>query len=353
MKIPILAPALLSLAVAFLSPVVHAEETADAKREAQLKKWLQRFPEADTNQDGTLTMEEARAFRQTMTSDRENAKAKAKANRLAPTHADVSYGDHERNVFDLWLPERSEKPTPVHVYFHGGGFVGGDKAGFDAFPFLESGIAAVSGNYRFVDGVTTFSPTPMHDAARVIQTLRHRAEEWNLDPDNISVSGNSAGAVIAMWLGFHDDLADPDSDEPVARQSTRVRCIAPTNGPTNLDPDWIRANLGGPHHVHGSLPKMFGGEQSDPAEVARRIEASNPWDHLSEDDPPTLLIYGGKLEPMPLPETVSTGHLIHHPQFGVALKERLDALEIPNELHTAKDPRGTRFLVDWLTKQYR
>ena len=49
--------------------------------------------------------------------------------RLEPTHADVSYGDHIRHKFDLWLPEGKSGPVPVHVYFHGGGFVGGKKNG--------------------------------------------------------------------------------------------------------------------------------------------------------------------------------------------------------------------------------
>ena len=43
---------------------------------------------------------------------------------IPPTHANVKYGNHERNVFDLWLAE-SDKPTPLVIYIHGGGFRGG------------------------------------------------------------------------------------------------------------------------------------------------------------------------------------------------------------------------------------
>ena len=46
--------------------------------------------------------------------------------RLQPTHADVRYGEHERNVLDLYLA-KSDKPTPLVLYIHGGGFRGGDK----------------------------------------------------------------------------------------------------------------------------------------------------------------------------------------------------------------------------------
>jgi len=271
----------------------------------------------------------------------------------APSHPDVRYGDHERNAFDLWLPDDPSGPVPVHVYFHGGGFVGGDKAGFDPRPFLQAGYAAVSGNYRFVDGTTTFGPTPMHDAARVIQTLRHRAGEWGLDPQRVSLSGSSAGAVISLWIGFHDDLADPMSADPVARHSTRVTCIAPINGPTNLDPVWIRSNLGGPPHAHPSMPKLFGASETlQEPEFRARLAATNPWDFVSAEDPPVLLLYNGMPEALPLPETVTSGHLIHHPAFGEALVSRLKELGIPHQLRTGADSRGNSVITDWLRKHF-
>ena len=48
-----------------------------------------------------------------------------RAARIPPTHANVSYGPHERNVLDIWLA-KSDKPTPVFFSIHGGGFRGGN-----------------------------------------------------------------------------------------------------------------------------------------------------------------------------------------------------------------------------------
>jgi hypothetical protein len=62
----------------------------------------------------------------------------------------------------------------------------------------------------------------------------------------------------------------------------------------------------------------------DKPEVRARILASNPWAMVSADDPPTLMLYARATEPMPLAATVGTSYLIHHPQFGVALKKKLD-----------------------------
>lgn len=351
---------ILSITLFFLG-LLSTAHTQDADR---LAKLLEKFPEADADGDGTLTQEEVRAFREKMPQKDGRKREKEKTiPKLEPTHADISYGPHERNVFDIWLPESplekeaTSLPLPVFVFFHGGGFVGGDKSSFSPQIYMEAGIACVSANYRFVDGSETLSPVPMQDGARVIQTLRHRASEWNIDGGRIAVSGSSAGAVMAMWIAYKDDLKNDDSEDPVERQSSRVNCVVPINGPTNLLPDWIVKHLGGSSHVHGSFPKMFGvdadGELSP--DVLERIQSSSPWEFVSEDDPPTLLIYNSllELEELPLPEDTSTGKVIHHPFFGLALKEKLDALGVECEFRHSFDPRGNPAIPDYLRSKFR
>ena len=68
-----------------------------------------------------------------------------------PTHPDVVYGSHPRNLLDLWLAP-SDKPTPLLVNIHGGGFQGGDKRKFSASlieMMHKEGISVASINYRF------------------------------------------------------------------------------------------------------------------------------------------------------------------------------------------------------------
>ncbi len=327
-------------------------QSENAQLEDRLNVWLRKHPDADANKDGKLTLEEARKYRDEVLNKRQ---PRVQRNRVMPTHADVKYGSHNRNVFDLWLPNSQKAdagPLPVYVYFHGGGFVGGDKAGFDPSTFLDAGMVVASANYRFVNGTDTLSPVPLLDAARVIQYLRHRAEDWNLDGDLIAVSGSSAGAVISMWIGYHDDLANSKSDDPIARQSSRVKCIIPLNGPSNLDPLWITKNMGGPKHIHGSFPKMFGATvaESDQPELRARILESSPIEHVSKDDPSSLLIYTGALKGIPLPESASTGVLIHHAYFGKTLHERLDKVGVSNHFLPSTDPRKDRnaVILSWL-----
>ena len=330
-----------------------------SENDAQLKKILGRFPQADTDKDGILTAAEARAFRprlQEWIKRKQERLRQATQNRPQPTKADVKYGPHARNVLDLWLPEGAsrEQPVPLFVYFHGGGFVAGDKSRFDPGPYLKLGYAVASANYRFVNGQDVLAPIPMQDSARAIQFLRYRAKELGIDPEHIALSGGSAGAVITMWIAYKDDMAKPESQDPVERQSTRVSCIVPISGPTNLDPQWIHQNLGGPAEVHSSMPKFYGtqGDYNRPDKRALIKEAS-PITHVSADDPPSLLIYGGELNNLPLPEDASQGLLIHHPYFGKVLKEKLDSLGVECHLRYGRHRPSPDEIGEFLAKYLR
>jgi acetyl esterase/lipase len=241
--------------------------------------------------------------------------------------------------------------TAIFVYFHGGGFVAGDKSKLDPRQYLALGYAVMSSNYRFVDGQNVLTPVPMQDCARALQYLRYKAKDFGIDPTRVAISGGSAGAVITMWIAYKDDMADPNSDDPVSRQSTRACCIVPMAGPTNLDPAWITKHLGGPPEVHSSMPKFYGvqdGNYDRPA-IRKLIEESSALTHATADDPPSLLIYGGRLDNLPLPPDASQGLLIHHPYFGKVLKDKLDALGVPCEFHYGGG-RTTVSVADFLKK---
>src|SRR5262245_48274881 len=81
------------------------------------------------------------------------AKAKADSERPGPTAADFAYGhDSPRQVFDFWQA-KSDKPTPLVLCIHGGGWRGGDKSGYGEKairPYLDAGISVAAINYRYI-----------------------------------------------------------------------------------------------------------------------------------------------------------------------------------------------------------
>jgi arylsulfatase A-like enzyme/acetyl esterase/lipase len=119
-----------------------------------------------------------------------------------PTKADVAYGGRSRQVLDFWQAA-SDKPTPLMIYFHGGGFKKGGKQqiGRDirVEDYLRRGISCVSANYPFTNELDI--PTICKECERVITFVRSKEKEWNIDPARIGVSGCSAGAIIAFWIG--------------------------------------------------------------------------------------------------------------------------------------------------------
>ena len=276
------------------------------------------FGAMDANQDGRLTPEEFDAARKTR-----------RPERLEPTHAEVKYGPHERNVLDLYLA-KSDTPTPLVLYIHGGGFQGGDKSslGGEARAFLDAGWSIAAINYRLTN--TAPAPAAYLDCARALQFLRHHAKKWNLDPKLVASTGGSAGAGTSLWIAFHDDLADPKSDDPVARESTRLTCSVVSNGQSSYDPRFAeKIGIPRPNFDRHSFFLPFYGitrEQIDTPKAYRRYEEMAPITYLTKDDPPALLTYSYANEDVTKDSPL--GLVVHHPKFGIALKERMDELGI-------------------------
>lgn len=245
-----------------------------------------------------------------------------------PDLANVKYGPHERNVLDLWKA-KSERPTPLMVFIHGGGFSAGSK---EALPpalldgCLKAGISVASVNYRLSPGVSF--PAHYMDCARAIQFLRYRSKDWNLDPKRIAASGGSAGAGTSLWIGFHDDMADPKNPDPVLRESTRLSCMAVFGAQSTYDPRVIQKIVGGRAHEHPALAGFYGlkHDELDTPRAYKLYDEASPITHLSAGDPPVYAFYD---EPRgPLPADAKPGQGIHHINFGAYLKERMDKLGV-------------------------
>ncbi|MEO7412110.1 MAG: alpha/beta hydrolase [Opitutaceae bacterium] len=263
----------------------------------------------------------------------------------AATLTNVAYGDHPRQVLDFWQAPGT-KPTPVVFHIHGGGWEAGNK-GFvrGTAQLLAAGISVVSINYRYTwqaqaEGVKPPVSAPLRDAARALQFVRSKAAEWNLDKKLIGATGSSAGACSSLWLAFHDDMADANSPDPIARESTRLFCAAVDTAQTSLDPqqmkEWTPNSRYGAHafgfaeasatHAR-SQDAMFADFLEHRNDVLVWIKEYSPIEHASSDDPPIYLIY-------PAPPSVGQPQSdpTHSANFGVKLQERLRGLKVECEL---------------------
>lgn len=306
--------------------------------------------EAATNQQRSSQQRERQRPNQPRPNQRAQRQQRAP---LPPTHADVQYGSHRRQVMDVWLADAS-KPTPLLVSIHGGGFRNGDKSIAPEIlkACLDSGISVAAITYRLSN--VAKAPAQFHDCARAIQFLRHNAQAWNLDPSRIACIGGSAGAGLSMWLGFHDDLAQQDSDDPVLKQSSRITCASVYNGQCSYDPRFIRELFPGTDtYKHSALAQLYDVnlDQLDnlPDEKYRLFEETSALPHVSRDDIPVLMCYASDYDTPILNQGIG----IHHPKFGKVLKEKMDKVGLECQVHTACN-RGEwgRLTIEFVKKQF-
>lgn len=256
---------------------------------------------------------------------------------------DIAYGPHERNRLDIWTAP-GDGPRPLVVFIHGGGWTRGEKS----FPsgrrqaFLNNGISVAAINYRLSSDAPL--PAPVYDAARAIQYLRSRAEEFNIDPDRIAVTGNSAGGCTSLWLALHEDLADPESEDPIARQSTRVVAAAMGSAQTSIDPKVIEPWFGPQILRHRMIWTSVGAASmaaalENYADHEALYKKFSPINHLTPGDPPLFLTYS---HPTDLPAT-DANHAIHHPEYGFKLKEKADAAGVECHVIVRDLPARARY----------
>ena len=247
------------------------------------------------------------------------------AQKIQPTYKNISYGPHQDMTLNFWKFE-SESPVPLLVHIHGGGWIGGKKNETISPNELKKGYSFASIDYRLAG--TELLPAAVHDAARAIQFLRTKAKEWNFNPARIAVIGGSAGAASSLWLAYHDDMADPKSDDPVLRQSSRVCGAVAMGGQTTLDPFLLEKKIGPACIQHAMIWKTVGAKSIEDlmenwGQYKDLSLQCSPMTHVSKDDPPVFLNYG---KPAPIP--VIKGDGIHHAGFGRLLKEKCKKMGI-------------------------
>jgi acetyl esterase/lipase len=296
-----------------------------SKNHRMLRNLFKTYPQADANSDCILTRSEMDAFR------------------TPPTQRDVAYGYHERQTLDLYTL-KTDRPTPLVIFIHGGGFTGGDKDVI--WPEIvqrcqAAGLSVASINYR----LSTDQPFPASfvDSARAVQFLRFYARHYNLDPTRFAVAGNSAGGGISLWLAMHDDMARPGSADPIARQSTRVACASVVNAQVSYDYRFYREHGLDMAMQDRRFWKMYGLEKPEQFDDPRHYsvaEQTAAITHLSAGDPPMYLSYEIS-DAMP-PTSVSQA--VHHPLHARLLRERAEPLGVPVLIHAGAEHQKIDYL---------
>lgn len=276
------------------------------------------------------------------------------------TFANEKYGNHERNTFDLWLA-KSEKPTPLVVYIHGGGFVGGDKSKYyqshDWERFLENGISIATINYRFMNEAPYGILASMNDSKRFVQYIRYNAQKYNIDKEKIACSGGSAGAGTALWLAFSDDMADAENTDPVLRESTRLTCAGAFATQATYDIFQWDEILGiplsrNPQQFH-AIGRAFGFKSPENIDLLKETEIRSDLDFMAKMDKNDSPVFIFNRHRAGIPE--NQDDINHHPLHAKALLKKaeqvgLEAIVYAPEIGIS-DPSG-KDLVDFFLEKF-
>jgi hypothetical protein len=122
-------------------------------------------------------------------------------------------------------------------------------------------------------------------------------------------------------------MADPQNPDPELRQSTRLSCMAVFAAQSSYDPRKIKEWVGEAAARHPALDGFFGitPEERETSRAFKLFEAASAINYLTRDDPPVYAYYS---EARVLPAKPKDGQGIHHINFGLRLKEKMDALGI-------------------------
>jgi len=257
---------------------------------------------------------------------------------------------------------------PVLIEIHGGGWRRGAKSQFTyqgdlIKAILEAGISVVSIDYRLTPKHQF--PAQMEDVVRAVQFVRSQSTGWNTDPNRIAAMGGSAGAHLSAWVGLHDEMAKPDSPDPVERFSSHLTCFVVLSGPMDLlrvDPRTLaKAGVRGESFAEaflaavGSTPEQF---MTDP-DIRRRLTEASPVFLVSPDDPPALVVGAGPAEtaliPPTIPDTINDPHSAWH---GTLLADALRraGVEVVAQLGpgVGRDPQAdAAAVVEFLTRHLK
>jgi acetyl esterase/lipase len=185
-------------------------------------------------------------------------------------HVYKTVGQRELKLY-VTTPEgwKAEDQRPAIVFFHGGGWVGGQPGQFtEHSKYLASrGMVAVQVQYRLLDRKSNDPPTfCIHDAKSAMRWVRSRAGRLGIDPRRIASAGGSAGGHLAAFVGMVDGTDDPQDDLSVSAKSNAMVLFNPVfdNGPDG----WGHARVG------------------------ERYREFSPFHNVTSDDPPAIVFLG-------------------------------------------------------------
>jgi acetyl esterase/lipase len=165
------------------------------------------------------------------------------------------------------------------------------------------------------------------DMNRAVRFIRHNAKTYHVAPDRFGIIGASSGGHLALLQGTAGDDGNPDANDAVERESSRVQAVGCFYAPTDFlnfgEPgrEMIKPGSGSPfaaasdYKVFDKKTNQF--ERITDKDKLREIAVrGSPITHVNARSAPTLFLHGTADELVPLQQ--SEIMLARLKKFGVA-----------------------------------
>ena len=209
---------------------------------------------------------------------------------------DIAYipdGDEAQRL-DLYLPEKSsDKPLPLIVHIHGGGWRAGSKFPCPVARMVLEGYAVASVEYRFSQKAVF--PAQIQDCQAAIRWLRANSKKYNFDPEHVGVIGSSAGGHLSALVGTS---GGKKAFAPIGGhedQSDRVQAVCDIYGPADFTAviqdaaeDKNVKNIFQFNMPSDPYSSLIGTKLDN----KQKAEAVSPAHYVGKDNPPFLILHG-------------------------------------------------------------
>jgi acetyl esterase/lipase len=202
---------------------------------------------------------------------------------------DVQYGEHPAQVADLYIQsarpapgsalEPLGEPRPTLIWFHGGGWVAGDKSSNlnRTVQYLERGWHVANVNYRVGNGT---APQAVDDAMCAYKWIVEEFQRTGRS-DRFVVSGSSAGGHLALMVG----LLNAESDHP-CRADAAPDAVVNWYGITDIEAvdEYLVES-----RAERNFAQLWVGDRDRIGEISSRY---SPLSLISRNAPPIITIHG-------------------------------------------------------------
>ena len=227
-------------------------------------------------------------------------------------YPDIQYGfqNNYSLKLDVWQRKDVAGPAPTLIYYHGGGWIFGDRTGATplVLPYLAMGWNVVNVEYRMAS--ISLAPAAVEDCRCALRWALRNAKQYNIDVNRIVLTGHSAGGHLSLIVGMLPDDTSLDN-ECTGTEKLKVAAIVNWYGISDVNDLLQGANA-------KNYALMWLGSQGDAQAIAKSV---SPMNYVRAGLPPVLSIHGDADNVVPYSHSVK-------------LHKALSAVGVSNELVT-------------------